>query len=65
MGSARRKQGDLFDEERVTELRPELRSRLTPLLQALLTEAARLRARQQTQSSGLGESEQVDDQDHR
>jgi hypothetical protein len=64
MGSARRKQGDLFQEGRATELRPDLRSKLTPLLQALLTEAARLGARQQTQSDGFRESEQGDDQDH-
>jgi len=64
MGSARRKQGDLFQEGRATELRPDLRSRLAPLLQALLTEAARLEAQQQTQSDGFGESEQGDDQDH-
>jgi hypothetical protein len=61
MGSARRKQGDLFEDGQVTELRPELRSRLTPLIQALLTEAARLGARQQAQPDGLGESEQGDD----
>jgi hypothetical protein len=65
MGSARRKQGDLFEQGRVIELRPELRSRLAPLLQALLAEAARLRALQQIQSDGLGEAEQGDDQDHR
>lgn len=61
MGSAPRKQGDLFKDGQVTELRPELRSRLTPLIEALLTEAARLGARQQPQSDGLGESEQGDD----
>ena len=61
MGSARRKQGDLFEDGQVTELRPELRSRLAPLIQALLTEAARLGVRQQAQSHGLGESERGDD----
>ena len=60
MHSARRKQGDLFEEVRVTELRPELRSRLTPLLQTLLAEAARL-GPPQTPPDDLGSVEVSDD----
>jgi hypothetical protein len=60
MRSARRKQGDLFEEIRGAELQPELRSRLTPLLQALLAEAARLGPRQ-TPPDDLGSVEVSDD----
>jgi hypothetical protein len=62
MGRAR-SQRDLFDEAaQVTELRPEVRSRLTPLLQALLAEAAGVGSCQ-SQSNDWGE-EVRDDQDH-
>ena len=64
MRSARRKQGDLFEEVRVTELRPELRSRLTPLLQTLLAEAAQAELRQTPPDDDLGSGEAGDDQDH-
>ena len=63
MKSARRKQGDLFEEIRVVELRPELRGRLTPLLPALLAAAARLEPRQ-TPPNGLGSVKASDHQDH-
>jgi hypothetical protein len=64
MLSARRKQGDLFDELRVTELQPELRSRLTPLLQTLLAEAAQAGPPQTPPDDDLGSGEASDDQDH-
>jgi hypothetical protein len=60
MWSARYKQGDLFEEVRIAELRPELRSRLTPLLQALLAEAAQLGS-QQTSSDNIGSAGTSDD----
>ena len=47
MRNARRRQKDLFDEAaQLTELQPDLRSRLAPLLQALLAEAAGVHQRQ-------------------
>ena len=55
--------GDLFEEIRVVELRPELRGRLTPLLPALLAAAARLEPRQ-TPPNGLGSVKASDHQDH-
>ena len=61
MRSARRKQGDLFEEVPVTE---ELRSRLTPLLQTLLAEAAQAGLRQTPPEDDLGSREASDDQDH-
>ena len=64
MRSARRKQGDLFEEAWVTELRPELRSRLTPLLQTLLAEAAQAGLRQTPPDDDLDSGEASDDQDH-
>jgi hypothetical protein len=64
MRSARRKQGDLFGEVRVAELQPELRTRLTPLLQTLLAEAARAKLRQSPPENDLGTGEASDDQDH-
>ena len=64
MQSARRKQGDLFEEVPVTELRLELRSRLTPLLQTLLAEAAQAELRQTPPEDDLGIREASDDQDH-
>ncbi|HTW51779.1 MAG TPA: hypothetical protein VME45_07785 [Stellaceae bacterium] len=63
MRGARGKQGDLFATIEVTALRPELRSRLAPLLQALLAEAAKL-GPQQAASDDLGNAEAGDDQDH-
>jgi hypothetical protein len=48
---------------RVTELRPELRTKLTPLLQALLSEAAGLESHQGA-SDELGGEEVGDDQNH-
>jgi hypothetical protein len=60
MRSARRKQGDLFEEVRIAELRPEVRSRLTPLLQTLLAEAARLEPGH-TLPDDLGSLEPSDD----
>jgi len=64
MRSARRRQRDLFDEAaQVTKLGPELRSKLTPLLQALLAEAAGVGSCQ-SQSNDRGGEEAGDDQDH-
>ncbi len=63
MRRVRHNQMDLFDEAiPVTELRSDLRAKLTPLLQALLAEAAGL-ARYQANPDSSGE-ESVDDQDH-
>ena len=62
MRNARRRQKDLFDEAaQLTELQPDLRSRLAPLLQALLAEAAGVR---QTELTDLDGEEADDDQDH-
>lgn len=62
MGRARRNQRDLFDEVAlVAELRPDLRTKLTPLLQALLSEAAGL---DPSQVEDLGGEEVGDDQNH-
>jgi hypothetical protein len=62
MGRARGNQRDLFDEAaRVAELRPDLRTKLTPLLQALLSEAAGL---DPSQVDDLGGEEVGDDQNH-
>ena len=64
MRKARRTQSDLFDEAaQLTELRPDLRSRLAPLLQALLAEAASVPQRQ-TESKDRDGEEVGDDQDH-
>ena len=64
MRKARRTQRDLFDEAaQLTELRPDLRSRLAPLLQALLAEAASVPQRQTKAKDRDGE-EAGDDQDH-
>ena len=53
MRRARRNQRDLFDETaQVAELRPDLRSRLTPLLQALLAEAAQALRQRRTEMDG-------------
>jgi hypothetical protein len=63
MRSERHSQRDLF-EERVTvpHLRPELRAKLTPLLQILLTEAADIGPQDAATRSGA--QEDGDDQDH-
>jgi hypothetical protein len=64
MRRARGSQRDLFDDAlRVVELRPDLRTKLTPLLQALLSEAAGLQHRQ-SRLDDLGDEEAGDDQDH-
>jgi hypothetical protein len=64
MRRARRRQRDLFDEAgEPTELQPDLRSRLAPLLQALLAEAAGVPQRQ-TESKDRDGEEAGDDQDH-
>ena len=64
MRSTRQRQGDLFEEVRATELRPELRSRLAPLLQKLLAEAAQAELPQTPSDDDLGSREASDDQDH-
>ena len=64
MTSTRRHQGDLFEPAaRVADLRPEVRSKLTPLLQALLTEAAGVEPHP-TPAGDRGREEDGDDQDH-
>jgi hypothetical protein len=64
MMSARRNQRDLFEPAApAVELHSELRTKLAPLLQALLTEAAGVEPRQ-SKSDGLGGEEAGDDQDH-
>ncbi|MGE3703186.1 MAG: hypothetical protein AB7G08_31235 [Hyphomicrobiaceae bacterium] len=63
MRRARHGQRDLFDEATPTmELRPDLRTKLTPLLQALLAEAAGVEPRPKPED--LGGEEGGDDQDH-
>ena len=64
MWRARGNERDLFDEAvRVAELRPDLRAKLTPLLQALLSEAAGVEPRR-NEPDDLGGEEAGDDQDH-
>ena len=64
MQRARRSQRDLFDEAtRVAELQPDLRAKLTPLLQALLSEVAGVEPRQ-SKADTLSAEEAADDQDH-
>ena len=64
MRKAPRRPRDLFDEAPpLTELRPDLRTRLAPLLQVLLTEAAGWQQRQAESKDRDGE-EAGDDQDH-
>jgi hypothetical protein len=63
MPGARHVQRDLFDEAIPTpELRAELRTKLTPLLQALLMEAARVPRR--GGEPDLRSEEGGDDEDH-
>jgi hypothetical protein len=64
MQRARHTQRDLFDEAiQAMELRPDLRTKLTPLLQVLLAEAASVEPRQ-AKPEDLGGEEGGDDQDH-
>jgi hypothetical protein len=64
MRSAPRHQRDLFEPVvRVADLRPDLRTKLTPLLQTLLTEAAGVEPHPTT-ADDLGREEDGDDQDH-
>ena len=64
MRRARRSQRDLFDETpQAAELRPDLRSKLALLLQALLAEAAGVQQRR-TESADRDGGEAGDDQDH-
>ena len=64
MRRARHSQRDLFDEATpLMELRPDLRTKLTPLLQALLAEAAGVEPRQ-ARPEDLGGEEGGNDQDH-
>ena len=64
MRRARHSQKDLFHEATPKmELRPDLRTKLTPLLQALLREAAGVEPRQ-AKPEDLGGEEGGDDQDH-
>lgn len=64
MRRARHNQRDLFDEAtRVVELRPDLHTKLAPLLQALLAEAAGVEPRE-TNPNDLDGEEANDDQDH-
>ncbi len=64
MRRARGSQRDLFDGPiRVAELRPDLRTKLTSLLQALLSEAASLEPHQ-SPLDDLGEEEAGNDQNH-
>jgi hypothetical protein len=63
MRGERHSQRDLFEERAtVLHLRPELRAKLTPLLQILLTEAAGVGQQDKTTRSGA--QEDGDDQDH-
>jgi hypothetical protein len=65
MRRARHSQRDLFDEATPTmELRPDLRTKLTALLQALLAEAADVEPRQARPEDVDSEKEGGDDQDH-
>jgi hypothetical protein len=64
MRNERHSQRDLFeDSTTVPDLRPELRAKLSPLLQILLTEAAGVG--QQDSTTKAGAQEDGDDQDHR
>ena len=63
MRSERHSQRDLFEERAtVPHLQPDLRAKLTPLLQILLTEAAGVGQQDKTTRSGA--QEDGDDQDH-
>ena len=62
MRSERHSQRDLFDERAAgPHLRPDLQAKLSPLLQALLTEAADIGPQG---GDTLGAQEDGDDQDH-
>ena len=63
MRSEQHSQRDLFEERAtVPHLQPELRAKLTPLLQILLTEAADIGPQDAATRSGA--QEDGDDQDH-
>jgi hypothetical protein len=63
MGSERHSQRDLFDERAAgPHLRPDLQAKLSPLLQAFLTEAAGIGPQDACVHSGA--QEDGDDQDH-
>jgi hypothetical protein len=63
MRSEQHSQRDLFEERAPPpHLRPELRAKLSPLLQILLTEAAGIG--QQDETARAGAQEDGDDQDH-
>jgi hypothetical protein len=63
MRSEQHSQRDLFEERAPPpHLRSELRAKLTPLLQILLTEAAGIG--QQDETARAGAQEDGDDQDH-
>ena len=63
MRSERHSQRDLFeDRTTVPAFQPDLRAKLTALVQALLTEAARVG--QQDKTANAGAQEDGDDQDH-
>jgi len=63
MRRERHSQRDLFEERAtVPHLQPELRAKLTPLLQILLTEAADIGPQDAATRSGA--QEDGDDQDH-
>ena len=62
MRRTRHHQPDLFEAAPAKDLRPDLRSKLTPLLQALLAEATGMASRR---SPSVERSEEAgDDQDH-
>lgn len=62
MRRERRSQRDLFERTPPSELRPGVRTTLTPLLQALLTEAAG--EERQLEADDQNSGEDADDQDH-
>jgi hypothetical protein len=63
MRSDRHSQRDLFDERAADpQLRPDLQAKLSPLLQALLTEAADIGP--QDAATRLGAQEDGDEQNH-
>ncbi len=62
MRRERRSQRDLFEGTPSSELRPGVRTTLTPLLQALLTEAAG--EKRQLEADDQNSGEDADDQDH-
>lgn len=64
MGRVRSRQRDLFDERpQMAEMRPELRKKLAPFLQALLVEAAGVQPHR-AESVDRDDGEVGDDPDH-